>query len=47
MTEELLTTAPAATTTIATPTIATIIINNKTEGKKLVEPMLLLHQKTV
>ncbi|GJZ83262.1 putative reverse transcriptase domain-containing protein [Tanacetum coccineum] len=33
--------APAATTTTATPTIA------KTEGKKLVEPMLLLHQKIV
>ncbi|GJS19677.1 putative reverse transcriptase domain-containing protein [Tanacetum coccineum] len=45
--EELLTTAPAATTTTATPTIATTIVNNKTEGKKLVEPMLLLHQKTV
>ncbi|GKE76018.1 putative reverse transcriptase domain-containing protein [Tanacetum coccineum] len=40
-TEELSTTAPAATTTTATPTIA------KTEGKKLVEPMLLLHQKIV
>ncbi|GJV69262.1 reverse transcriptase domain-containing protein [Tanacetum coccineum] len=38
---------PAATTTTATPTIATTIVNNKTEGKKLVEPMLLLHQKTV
>ncbi|GJS46354.1 putative reverse transcriptase domain-containing protein [Tanacetum coccineum] len=36
---------PAATTTTATPTIATTIA--KTEGKKLVEPMLLLHQKTV
>ncbi|GJS25919.1 putative reverse transcriptase domain-containing protein [Tanacetum coccineum] len=35
--------SPAATTTTATPTI----VNNKTEGKKLVEPMLLLHQKTV
>ncbi|GJR32492.1 putative reverse transcriptase domain-containing protein [Tanacetum coccineum] len=46
-TEELSTTAPAATTTTATPTIATTIVNNKTEGKKLVEPMLLLHQKTV
>ncbi|GJW31384.1 putative reverse transcriptase domain-containing protein [Tanacetum coccineum] len=34
-------------TTTATPTIATIIVNSKTEGKKLVEPMLLLHQKTV
>ncbi|GKG12343.1 hypothetical protein Tco_0346580, partial [Tanacetum coccineum] len=32
---------PAATTTTATPTIA------KTEGKKMVEPMLLLHLKTV
>ncbi|GKA36683.1 hypothetical protein Tco_0723248 [Tanacetum coccineum] len=41
MTEELSTTAPAATTTTATPTI----VNNKTEGKKLVEPMLLLHQE--
>ncbi|GJX35745.1 putative reverse transcriptase domain-containing protein [Tanacetum coccineum] len=38
-------TTPAATTTTATPTIATTIA--KTEGKKLVEPMLLLHQKTV
>ncbi|GKA03159.1 reverse transcriptase domain-containing protein, partial [Tanacetum coccineum] len=47
MEEELSTTAPAATTTTATPTIATTIVNNKTEGKKLVEPMLLLHQKTV
>ncbi|GKB88751.1 putative leucine-rich repeat receptor-like protein kinase, partial [Tanacetum coccineum] len=46
-TEELSTTAPAATTTTATPTIATTIANYKTEGKKLVEPMLLLHQKTV
>ncbi|GJQ91586.1 retrotransposon protein, putative, ty1-copia subclass [Tanacetum coccineum] len=36
----------SATTTTATPTIATTIIN-KTEGKKLVEPMLLLHQKIV
>ncbi|GJS62697.1 reverse transcriptase domain-containing protein [Tanacetum coccineum] len=36
-------TTPAATTTTATPTIATTIA--KTEGKKLVEPMLLLHQK--
>ncbi|GJT71240.1 putative reverse transcriptase domain-containing protein [Tanacetum coccineum] len=44
-TEELSTTAPAATTTTATPTIATTIA--KTEGKKLVEPMLLLHQKTI
>ncbi|GJT08062.1 putative reverse transcriptase domain-containing protein [Tanacetum coccineum] len=35
----------AATTTTATPTIATTIA--KTEGKKLVEPMLLPHQKTV
>ncbi|GJX52304.1 putative reverse transcriptase domain-containing protein [Tanacetum coccineum] len=46
-TEELSTTAPATTTTTATPTIATTIVNNKTEGKKLVEPMLLLHQKIV
>ncbi|GKA98821.1 putative reverse transcriptase domain-containing protein [Tanacetum coccineum] len=45
-TEELSTTIPAATT-IVTPTIATIIVNNKTKGKKLVEPMLLLHQKTI
>ncbi|GJX38057.1 putative reverse transcriptase domain-containing protein [Tanacetum coccineum] len=41
------TTAPVATTTTATPTIATTIVSNKTEGKKLVEPMLLLHQKMV
>ncbi|GKB58186.1 reverse transcriptase domain-containing protein, partial [Tanacetum coccineum] len=41
------TTAPAATTTTTTPTIATTIVNNKTKDKKLVEPMLLLHQKTV
>ncbi|GJW63388.1 hypothetical protein Tco_0115272, partial [Tanacetum coccineum] len=46
-TEELSTIAPAVTTTTATPTIATTIVNNKTEGKKLVEPMLLLHQKMV
>ncbi|GJU52491.1 putative reverse transcriptase domain-containing protein [Tanacetum coccineum] len=40
------TTAPVTTTTNrATPTIATTIVNNKTEGKKLVEPMLLPHQK--
>ncbi|GJY95126.1 hypothetical protein Tco_0511487 [Tanacetum coccineum] len=45
--EELSTTAPAATTTTATPTIATTIVNNETKGKKLVEPMLLFHQKTV
>ncbi|GJR93703.1 putative reverse transcriptase domain-containing protein [Tanacetum coccineum] len=44
-TEELSTTIPA--TTIATPTIVTIIVDNRTKGKKLVEPMLLLHQKTV
>ncbi|GJV94673.1 reverse transcriptase domain-containing protein [Tanacetum coccineum] len=44
-TEELSTTAPAATTTTATLTIATTIA--KIEGKKLVEPMLLLHQKIV
>ncbi|GKA78474.1 putative reverse transcriptase domain-containing protein [Tanacetum coccineum] len=43
MTKELSTTAPATTTTTATPTI----VNNKTEGKKLVEPMLLPHQKMV
>ncbi|GKG28790.1 hypothetical protein Tco_0416155 [Tanacetum coccineum] len=42
-TEELSTTIPAAT--IATPTIVIIIVDNRTEGKKLVEPMLLLHQK--
>ncbi|GJW29793.1 putative reverse transcriptase domain-containing protein [Tanacetum coccineum] len=46
MTEELSTTIPAATTTV-TPTIATTIVNKKIEGKKLVEPMLLLHQKIV
>ncbi|GJY75232.1 putative reverse transcriptase domain-containing protein [Tanacetum coccineum] len=47
-TEELSTTIPAATTTTVIPTISTTIINhNKTEGKKLLEPMLLLHQKTV
>ncbi|GJZ05631.1 reverse transcriptase domain-containing protein [Tanacetum coccineum] len=46
-TEELSTIAPAATTTTATPIIATSIVNNKTEGKKLVELMLLLHQKMV
>ncbi|GJW07589.1 putative reverse transcriptase domain-containing protein [Tanacetum coccineum] len=46
-TKELSTIAPAATKTTATPTIATTIVNNKTEGKKLVEPILLLHQKTV
>ncbi|GJY30868.1 reverse transcriptase domain-containing protein [Tanacetum coccineum] len=39
---------PVTTTTNrATPTIATTIVNNKTEGKKLVEPMLLPHQKMV
>ncbi|GKE08528.1 hypothetical protein Tco_1412079, partial [Tanacetum coccineum] len=46
-TEELSTTAPTTTTTTVTPTIATTIVNNKTEGKKLVEPMLLLYQKTI
>ncbi|GKD73099.1 putative reverse transcriptase domain-containing protein, partial [Tanacetum coccineum] len=46
-TEELSTTTPATTITTATPTIATTIVNNKTEGKKLVEPMMLLHQKMV
>ncbi|GJV33320.1 putative reverse transcriptase domain-containing protein [Tanacetum coccineum] len=45
--EEPSTTAPVATTTTATPIIGTTIVNNKTEGKKLVEPMLLLHQKMV
>ncbi|GJR41152.1 putative reverse transcriptase domain-containing protein [Tanacetum coccineum] len=48
--EELSTTTPAATTTTVTPTptIATIIINyNKTEGKKLLELMLLLHLETI
>ncbi|GJT43545.1 hypothetical protein Tco_0952260 [Tanacetum coccineum] len=44
-TEELSTTIPAAT--IVTPTIVTTIVDNRIEGKKLVEPMLLLHQKTV
>ncbi|GJX11353.1 putative reverse transcriptase domain-containing protein, partial [Tanacetum coccineum] len=46
-TKESLTTEELSTTTTATPTIATTIVNNKTEGKKLVEPMLLLHQKMV
>ncbi|GJT76334.1 putative reverse transcriptase domain-containing protein [Tanacetum coccineum] len=46
-TEELSITASAATTTAATPTIAITIVNNKTKGKKLVEPMLLLYQKKV
>ncbi|GKC64507.1 putative reverse transcriptase domain-containing protein [Tanacetum coccineum] len=41
---ELSTTIPAVTTTTVTPTTVTTIVN-KTEGKKLVEPMLLLHQK--
>ncbi|GJU80793.1 hypothetical protein Tco_1283158 [Tanacetum coccineum] len=45
-TEERSTTIPATTTTV-TPIIVTTIVNNKTEGKKLVEPMLLLHQKIV
>ncbi|GJR33990.1 putative reverse transcriptase domain-containing protein [Tanacetum coccineum] len=44
-TEELSTTIPAAT--IVTPTIVTTIVDNRIEGKKLVEPMLLLHQKMV
>ncbi|GKF57349.1 hypothetical protein Tco_0170886 [Tanacetum coccineum] len=39
--------APAATTTTATPIIVTIIVDNRTEDKKLVELMLLLHQKMV
>ncbi|GJR21373.1 putative reverse transcriptase domain-containing protein [Tanacetum coccineum] len=50
MTEELLTTTPKATTTTVTPTptIATTITNyNKTEGKKLLELMLLLHLETI
>ncbi|GJT70321.1 reverse transcriptase domain-containing protein [Tanacetum coccineum] len=49
-TEELSTITPATTTTIVTPTptIAAIIINyNKTEGKKLLELMLLLHLETI
>ncbi|GJX89126.1 reverse transcriptase domain-containing protein, partial [Tanacetum coccineum] len=47
-TEEISTTTPAATTTTATPTIATTITNyNKTEGKKLLELMLLLHLETI
>ncbi|GJR46749.1 putative reverse transcriptase domain-containing protein [Tanacetum coccineum] len=49
-TEELSTTTPAATTTTVTPTptIATTITNyNKTEGKKLLELMLLLHLETI
>ncbi|GKA97090.1 reverse transcriptase domain-containing protein [Tanacetum coccineum] len=33
--------------TTTTATIATTIVSNKTEGKKLVEPMLLPHQKMV
>ncbi|GKE70629.1 hypothetical protein Tco_1528701 [Tanacetum coccineum] len=50
MIEELSTTTPAATTTTVTPTptIATTITNyNKTEGKKLLELMLLLHLETI
>ncbi|GJV77883.1 putative reverse transcriptase domain-containing protein [Tanacetum coccineum] len=52
MTEEVSTTTitPAATTTTVTPTptIATTITNyNKTEGKKLLELMLLLHLETI
>ncbi|GJZ60613.1 hypothetical protein Tco_0616429 [Tanacetum coccineum] len=53
-TEELSTTtttttsATTTTTVTPTPTIATIIINyNKTEGKKLLELMLLLHLETI
>ncbi|GJU44063.1 putative reverse transcriptase domain-containing protein [Tanacetum coccineum] len=49
-TDELSTTTPTATTTTVTPTptIPTIIINyNKTEGKKLLELMLLLHLETI
>ncbi|GJT60223.1 putative reverse transcriptase domain-containing protein [Tanacetum coccineum] len=45
--EELSQQLPAATTTTATPTIATTIVNNKTEGMKLVELMMLLLQKMV
>ncbi|GKE96037.1 putative reverse transcriptase domain-containing protein [Tanacetum coccineum] len=52
MEEELssTTTIPTTTTTTVTPTptTATIITNhNKTEGKKLLELMLLLHLKTI
>ncbi|GJV90136.1 hypothetical protein Tco_1534074 [Tanacetum coccineum] len=43
--EEHSKTIPVAT--IATPTIITTIVDNRTEGKKLVEPILLLHQKMV
>ncbi|GJV79824.1 reverse transcriptase domain-containing protein [Tanacetum coccineum] len=48
-TEELSTTTPAITTTVTpTPTTATTITNyNKTEGKKLLELMLLLHLETI
>ncbi|GJS29724.1 hypothetical protein Tco_0490344 [Tanacetum coccineum] len=51
-TKESLTTEELSTTTTTivtpTPTIATIITNyNKTEGKKLLELMLLLYQKTI
>ncbi|GJV62044.1 putative reverse transcriptase domain-containing protein [Tanacetum coccineum] len=46
MIEELSTTIPAAITT-ATPTIVTTIVDNRTKGKKLVVPILLLHQKIV
>ncbi|GJY02542.1 putative reverse transcriptase domain-containing protein [Tanacetum coccineum] len=38
--------APAATTTTATPTIVTIIVDNRTEDKKLVEPIAVTYQKT-
>ncbi|GKC51017.1 hypothetical protein Tco_1073762, partial [Tanacetum coccineum] len=48
MIEELSTTTPAAATTTVTPIIATTITNyNKTEGKKLLELMLLLHLETI
>ncbi|GJW69482.1 reverse transcriptase domain-containing protein [Tanacetum coccineum] len=51
-TEELSTTTTTPVSTITTvtptPTIATIIINyNKTEGKELLELMLLLHLETI
>nr|GEU45801.1 putative reverse transcriptase domain-containing protein [Tanacetum cinerariifolium] len=48
--EELLTTTPAATSTIVTPTptIAIIIANhNNTKGEKLLELILLLYLKTI
>ncbi|GJS66538.1 hypothetical protein Tco_0681102 [Tanacetum coccineum] len=35
---------PQHTTTTASPTIATTMLNTKSEGKKLVSPMLFSHQ---